>query len=167
LVADVRASARDLAFDWKDGAEAYLGATVPAYPNLFFLGGPNTGLSHSSMVFMLESLMNYVVDAARTIRARRIDAVAVRPEVSAKYNAELQSLFPGTVWSSGCKSWYQAKNGKNVAIWPSFTFEFRRRTRRFDASNYELVVAGASGPRSESPRIGAGSRNDAAVSAHG
>jgi len=150
---------------WADGAEAYRGATVPGFPNLFFVGGPNTGLSHSSMIFMLESLMNYVVDAVQTMRREGIDQVSVKPEVAKQFNRELQSRFSGTVWASGCRSWYQAKNGNNVALWPGFTFDFRRMTRRFDLPNYEAtrrepLGRGAADPRATKP---AGAPRESAV----
>jgi cation diffusion facilitator CzcD-associated flavoprotein CzcO len=124
---------------WKDGPEAYLGATVPGFPNYFLVAGPNTGLSHTSMIFMLESAMSYALDAIEKMRARGIAHVDVRPEVCARYNDEIQARLDGTVWSSGCKSWYLAPNGKNVSIWPSFTFEYRRRTQRFDLESYTVV----------------------------
>lgn len=125
---------------WKDGAMAYLSATVPDFPNLFFLCGPNSGLSHSSMVFMLESSMSYVIDAVRTMRVRRIERVSVKADVFTRYNEDIQRRFPGTVWSSGCKSWYQTGSGKNVAIWPGFTFQYRSLTKHFRLRDYEIVA---------------------------
>ena len=50
--------------------QAYKGTTVAGYPNLFFLVGPNTGLGHTSIVFMIESQIAYVLDALRTMRSR-------------------------------------------------------------------------------------------------
>jgi cation diffusion facilitator CzcD-associated flavoprotein CzcO len=130
---------RTLEEQWQDGAEAYLATSVPGFPNLFLLSGPNSGLGHTSMIFMLESLMAYIVDAVRAMERLGLEQVEVREEVSSAYNALLQGRFPGTVWSKGCKSWYLAKDGRNIAIWPGFTFEFRRRTRRFDAESYLTV----------------------------
>jgi cation diffusion facilitator CzcD-associated flavoprotein CzcO len=124
---------------WSGGIEAYLAATVSGFPNMFFICGPNSGLSHSSMIFMIESSINYVVDALETMRRRGIAAVDVRADVMARYNADLARKLTGTVWDSGCASWYLDQNGRNVALWPGFTFEFRRRTRHFDAKHYALV----------------------------
>ena len=70
---------RDLNEEWKGGAEAYLGTTVAGFPNLFLLIGPNTGLGHNSMVFMIESQVAYVLDAIRTMHERRLRHVEVRP----------------------------------------------------------------------------------------
>ncbi len=134
---------RDLSEAWRDGAEAYLGTTVSGFPNLFLIVGPNTGLGHSSMVFMIESQARYVVDALRTMRARGLRAVDVRADAQAAYNREIQARLAKTVWQSGgCTSWYQTRTGKNTTLWPGYTFEFRLRTRAFDPSVYD-VVSGA------------------------
>jgi cation diffusion facilitator CzcD-associated flavoprotein CzcO len=122
---------------WQDGAEAYLGTTVAGFPNLFLLVGPNTGLGHNSMVFMIESQIAYVLDAVKRMRARNLRLVDVRPDVQAAYNARIQERLKSTVWATGCMSWYLTRSGKNTTLWPGFTFEYRWRTRRFDAAAYE------------------------------
>ncbi len=124
---------------WRETAEAYLGTTVPGFPNLFIMMGPNVGLGHNSMVYMIESQIAYAMGALERMRSRRIDALDVRPEVSRKYNDEIQARLAKTVWASGCKSWYQNKAGKVVALWPGATYEFRARTKRFDAESYEEI----------------------------
>lgn len=134
---------RNLNDAWKGGIEAYLGASIAGFPNLFLLLGPNTGLGHSSMVFMIESQVAYVLDAIETMRAHNLKLVDVRPDTQSKYNARLQERLADTVWASGCASWYRAHDGRNTTLWPGFTFEFRLRTRRFDADRYELVAKDA------------------------
>ena len=136
---------RELDEVWRDGAEAYLGSTVSGFPNLFLLVGPNTGLGHSSMVFMIESQVAYVLDAVRKMRARGWKAVDLRADAQARYNDRIQERLEHTVWSSGCMSWYLTRSGKNTTLWPGFTFEFRRRTRRFDEDAYECVSSPAAG----------------------
>jgi cation diffusion facilitator CzcD-associated flavoprotein CzcO len=123
-----------------DSPRAYLGTAMAGFPNLFKIIGPNTGLGHSSMVFMIESQLAYVMDAIRTMHERAIATVEVRPEAVAAFNEELQEMLQGTVWSSGCASWYLDASGRNTTLWPDFTFRFRERTRRFDADAYELRV---------------------------
>jgi len=130
---------RELNEVWRDGAEAYLGTTIAGFPNLFLLIGPNTGLGHSSMIFMIESQVAYVLDAIRTMRARRLKLVDLRAEAQQRYNERIQKRLEGTVWSSGCMSWYLTRTGKNTTIWPGFTFEFRWKTRHFDADAYEML----------------------------
>jgi cation diffusion facilitator CzcD-associated flavoprotein CzcO len=130
---------QSLADAWRDGPQAYLGATVSGFPNLFICIGPNTGLGHSSMVFMIESQIAYVLDCLRTMDRRRLRTVEVRTEAQAAFNAALQRRMRGTVWTSGCASWYLHANGRNTTLWPGFTWEYRLRTRRFDASKYTLT----------------------------
>ncbi|MEA2190210.1 MAG: hypothetical protein QOI73_331 [Solirubrobacteraceae bacterium] len=130
--------------------QAYLGTAMPGFPNLFKIIGPNTGLGHSSMVFMIESQLAYVMDAIREMDEREIASVEVRPAAVEAFNAELQAKMPGTVWATGCGSWYLDARGRNTTLWPDFTFRFRSRTRRFDADAYELRV-GAAEPAGVTP----------------
>ncbi len=90
---------------------------------------------------MLESQVRYILDCLRTMRRCDLRAVEVRAEAQAAYNAEMQRRMHGTVWTSGCASWYLDAHGRNSTLWPGFTFEFRRRTRRFDPQPYDVVVA--------------------------
>jgi len=120
------------------GIRAYLGATFAGFPNLFKLIGPNTGLGHSSMIYMIESQIAYVLDALRVMDERALTSVDLRRPVSAAYNDQLQARMPRTVWASGCASWYLDASGRNTTLWPDYTFRFRHRLRRFDPRAYEL-----------------------------
>ena len=122
---------------WRDGARAYLGCTVPGFPNLFLLVGPNTGLGHNSMVLMIESQLRYVIDALARMDRAHLGSVDVKWDVANRFNDELQWRLQGTVWMTGCKSWYQTRDGKITTLWPGSTLEFRRRTRRFRLADYE------------------------------
>jgi cation diffusion facilitator CzcD-associated flavoprotein CzcO len=135
---------RTLSDVWSGSPEAYKGAAVAGFPNLFLLVGPNTGLGHNSIVFMIEAQVDYVGDALATMRRRGAPRVEVRPEAQAAYNAEVQELTRGTVWvSGGCASYYIDRNGRNSSLWPTFTWPFRRRTREFDEGAYALGAATA------------------------
>jgi cation diffusion facilitator CzcD-associated flavoprotein CzcO len=130
---------------WNPTAEAYLGTTVAGFPNMFLLVGPNTGLGHNSLLYMIESQIAYVVDAVRAMARHGLDSVEVRPEVQDTYNRELQARMEGSVWvSGGCNSYYLDASGKNPTIWPGFTFRFRQRTARFRPEDY--VVTPTSSP---------------------
>ena len=113
---------------WRQSVRNYLGITVSGFPNLFLLMGPNTGLGHNSMVFMIEAQVRYAVDAIRQMRSQKLATIDVRPEVESAFHAEMQHRLAGTVWTSGCSSWYMAPGG-DVLLWPGFTFEYWRRTR--------------------------------------
>ena len=130
---------RSLSETWRGSPQAYLGTTVAGFPNLFLFYGPNSNLGHSSIVYMLESQMEYALGGLRALRERGADAFDLRPEAQAAYNAEMQARLAGSVWNSGCGSWYLDRNGRNSIMWPGFTFEFRRRTRRFDSEAYRFT----------------------------
>ncbi len=115
----------------------YLGTVVPGFPNYFQLTGANTGLGHSSMLLMIESQLTFIADGIAKTEAGG-GRFEVRPEVAAAYNAELQRKLPRTVWGSGCSSWYLDKEGRNLTLWPGFTFDFRRRTREFRLSDFRI-----------------------------
>src|SRR4051812_648485 len=124
---------------WTESMQAYLGTSVAGFPNMFMLVGPNTGLGHNSIVFMIESQVEYVLDAMRMMDARGVASVDVRREVQDAYNAELEDRLKDTVWSTGgCASWYLDDTGRNTTLWPGSTWPFRQRTRRFDPACYTL-----------------------------
>ena len=123
---------------WEGSPRAHLGSTVPGFPNLFMLLGPNTGLGHSSMVYMIESQVAYVIEALKEMRRRGAGTAEVRAEAVRDFNEALDRRMEDTVWSTGCSSWYLDDTGRNATLWPDWTFAFRRRAARFDAAEYEL-----------------------------
>ncbi len=129
---------QSLAESWHTDPNAYLGTTVSGFPNLFLLIGPNTGLGHNSMIFMIESQLSYILDCLRLMERRNLQAVEVQPQMQEAFAAEMQRRMESTVWVSGCTSWYLNANRRNTTLWPGFTFEFWRRTRHFDPQHYKL-----------------------------
>ena len=124
---------------WNGSPQAFLGTTVAGFPNLFLLYGPNLNLGHSSIVYMLEAQIHYVMEALRSMRVRGAGSIEVRPEVQEGWNDEIQRRLRRTVWNTGgCQSWYLDANGRNSVQWPDFTFMFRRRVDRFDPDDYVL-----------------------------
>lgn len=136
-----------LADSWQAGMSAYLGTACHGFPNAFMLVGPNTGLGHSSMIYMIESQVAHVMEALRAMDRRGAAEIEVRGEAQAAYNAELQRKLEGTVWNSGgCRSWYLDAHGRNTTLWPSFTFRFRELAQTFDPGDYFLSPNGAPAP---------------------
>jgi cation diffusion facilitator CzcD-associated flavoprotein CzcO len=117
----------------------YKGTAFPGFPNLYMLGGPNTALGHSSIIFMHESQLKYATKAIRA--ALRSDAL-IEPDATAaaRWTTQLRAKLPGTVWDTGCSSWYLNAEGINTIIWPDFTFAFRRATRRFDPRDHQITT---------------------------
>ena len=126
---------RRLHDDWRDGAEAYLGLTVPGYPNLFLLYGPNTN-GVNSIIFMHEAQVHYVMRALRALARWGRGSLEVREGVSARYNRRLQSALQGTVWTAGCTNYFRAADGRIVTQLPYSGGRYWLRTRVFDRWRY-------------------------------
>jgi cation diffusion facilitator CzcD-associated flavoprotein CzcO len=126
----------DLEQRWAMRPQAYLGTAMRDFPNLFLLVGPNTGLGHNSMIFMIEAQVDLVLNCLDALETRRARSIEVRPEVEARFNAELQSRLQRSVWATGCRSWYLNEDGSNSSLWPDFTFRFRGRARRFRPADW-------------------------------
>ena len=131
----------DLVDRWnREGVEAHRGVTVADMPNLFFLLGPNTGLGHNSVVFMIESQIRYVAKAIAAVDRARAQAVAPTRAAQDEFNADLQGDLSRTVWSTGgCRSWYMDSHGVNRTLWSGMTWQYWLALRRFKASEYAFL----------------------------
>lgn len=135
--ADAEGVAAELGAVWRTNpAASHLGITVAGFPNLFLLVGPNTGLGHNSIIFMIECQVDYIVRALKSLRDRKLRVVQLRADVQGDDYAAIQQKMKGTVWSSGCKSWYQHADGHIDTLWPGYTWEYWLKTRRFLAADY-------------------------------
>jgi cation diffusion facilitator CzcD-associated flavoprotein CzcO len=130
---------RELNDEWRRSLRNYLGISVSGFPNMFLLMGPNTGLGHNSMIFMIEAQARYAADALRALRTRDLAYIDVRPSVEQAFRAHLGRRMKNTVWTSGCQSWYQTPDG-DVFLWPGATFDYWRRTRRVQLADYECAA---------------------------
>lgn len=148
LGTDVRGrGGRRLADDWREGPEGYLGVAVAGYPNYFMLVGPNSGLGHNSIVFMIEAQVRYVVQCLAWIAGGRLDPVEVRPEVQRTWNDDLAKRFertvwrdkPGSAWQLPCRSWYVDANGRNTTLWPGMSWGYWMLTRKPDPRDYRAA----------------------------
>jgi cation diffusion facilitator CzcD-associated flavoprotein CzcO len=151
----------DLVDRWnREGIGAHRGITVADVPNLFFLLGPNTGLGHNSVVFMIESQIRYVVDAIKT--CDKLGARALAPTRAAQdaFNDELQLKLADSVWSTGgCSSWYLDEHGRNTVLWGGYTWQYWMATRSLKPAEYQFsgLLRAHRGPTS--------ARSDTAASA--
>lgn len=136
------ADGRTLAEHWSGGMEALRGCTATGFPNFMTLIGPNTGLGNSSMILMIESQLNYMVDYLRTLDALAAGgtkaALDPKPEAVQAWNAHVQDRMRRSVWNSGCDSWYLDANGRNTTVWPGTTAEFRKVTREVRLEEYQV-----------------------------
>ncbi|MGH8346789.1 MAG: flavin-containing monooxygenase [Pseudomonas sp.] len=124
---------------WAQYPRAYLGTALPDFPNLFIVTGPNTGIGHTSALFIIESQMNYILDCIRTLKTQGLRSIEVRHEAERTYTEMIHREMERTVWKSGgCHSWYQSKSGHVIAMFPGFSFSFHRLTRALKPADHIL-----------------------------
>jgi cation diffusion facilitator CzcD-associated flavoprotein CzcO len=131
---------RNLGKEWaSEGMRTHLGITVSGFPNLFFLLGPNTGLGHNSVVFMIEAQISYVAEAVRMVESAGAKSLDAREDVQERFNVEIQRKLAKGIWTrGGCKSWYLDAKGVNRTIWPGFTWRYWLDTRKVKTGDFEL-----------------------------
>ncbi|WP_040794455.1 flavin-containing monooxygenase [Nocardia higoensis] len=122
------------------GARAYLGMSVPRFPNLFMMYGPNTNVGAGSIIYMLESQARYIRQVVSYVTARPGRYLAVRADVEQNWDDWLQRRLKKTPWNF-CSSWYRNAAGRITNNWPAVTALFRWKTRRFDPGEYEVGQA--------------------------
>jgi cation diffusion facilitator CzcD-associated flavoprotein CzcO len=125
---------------WSVGAHAHLGITVPGFPSMFLMYGPNTNTSGGSIVFYEEAQAAYIRQALVELATRGAGSVEVRPEVEAASDRAVQERFAGTAWTR-CDSWYRDEGGRIVANWPGYMSEYAERVRVLDPSEFTFAPA--------------------------
>ena len=129
----------------REGPIAHRGTTIADVPNAFMLLGPNTGLGHNSMVYMIESQIHYVAEAIKAVDKAGAEALAPTRAASDAFNAALQEKLGHSVWNTGgCSSWYLDEHGNNRVLWGGYTWQYRLATRRLDRARVPVLRVGAS-----------------------
>jgi cation diffusion facilitator CzcD-associated flavoprotein CzcO len=135
-----RADGMSLAQSWAGDMRALRGTTIAGFPNLCMVIGPNTGLGHNSMIYMIESQLNYILDYLDTLDRTGAAAMDTRPGAQQRWCDDVERRMASTVWTTGgCVSWYLNAAGRNPTLWPGTTIGFRRATRRVDPAEYKLI----------------------------
>jgi len=132
---------RTLAQEWAEVARAYLGLSVPGFPNMFLLYGPNTNGGTGSVIYTIEAGIGHVLAALGELERAEASRIEVRREAAERFDAELRDALAGTVWHSGCTNWYVDENGNDPQQWPWLWSTYRRRTARLAPGAYELSGA--------------------------
>ncbi len=129
---------RRLAQVWDDHAEAYCGATIAGFPNYYMTTGPNTGVGTTSVVYMAEHSIRWILDCIETAGADKL--LSVRPEAQKRYNEEIHAALATRVWSTGCKSWYRREDGRIETLYPHNARTFARQMAEVRLEDFELTV---------------------------
>jgi cation diffusion facilitator CzcD-associated flavoprotein CzcO len=130
---------RTLAEEWAAVPRAYLGVTVPGFPNLFLIYGPNTNGGTGSVIFTIEAGVGHVLAALDALDHAGARTIEVRREAAEAFDRELRAALAGTVWHSGCTNWYVDENGHDPNQWPWLFTTYRRRTARLEPAAYTLT----------------------------
>jgi cation diffusion facilitator CzcD-associated flavoprotein CzcO len=136
-MAVIGAGGHTLADEWTETPKAYLGLSVPAFPNMFLLYGPNTNGGTGSVISTIESGMRHVLAALEELRLRDARQIEVRRDVADEFHSDVKRALGGTVWN-GCGNWYLDANGHSPNQWPWSWTTYARRTRQLEAGAYQL-----------------------------
>jgi cation diffusion facilitator CzcD-associated flavoprotein CzcO len=128
-----------LAQEWAEVARAYLGLSVPGFPNMFLLYGPNTNGGTGSVIYTIEAGVGHVIAALGELDRAEAKRIEVRREAAERFDRELRDALAGTVWHSGCTNWYVDENGNDPQQWPWLWSTYRRRTAKLAPGAYALA----------------------------
>jgi cation diffusion facilitator CzcD-associated flavoprotein CzcO len=137
------AGGRTLAQEWAGVPRAYYGLTVPGFPNLFLIYGPNTNGGTGSVVSTIEAGLNHVIAALAALDRAGARRIEVRRQAADAFDRELRKALSATVWHTGCTNWYVDEHGNDPNQWPWLWSTYRRRTARLAPGAYALEAAPA------------------------
>jgi cation diffusion facilitator CzcD-associated flavoprotein CzcO len=143
------AGGQTLSQAWAGVPRAYYGLSVPGFPNMFLIYGPNTNGGTGSVIYTIEAAIRHVISALGELDRTGARAIAVKRESAEAFDRQLRTALRQTVWHTGCTSWYLDENGNDPNQWPWLWSAYRKRTQKIDPSAYSLLSA----PRSP---VGAG-----------
>jgi len=132
---------QSLANRWKDdNPRAYLGITVPNFPNFFMMYGPNTNLAHGgSAIFHSECQTRYIMSALRELIEKDYHSMECKELIHDKFNEKVDSIHSEMVWSHpGVGSWYKNKKGRVFATSPWRMLDYWEMTRNFNYDDYSF-----------------------------
>ena len=134
-----------LADVWGDSANAYKGVSVPDFPNLFCLYGPNTNIVHGgSIIYQVECQIHYVMQCLTQMLDKGINAIDVRDQVNEAYNEKVQAISRTLAWGHpNVESWYKNSDGRVVNNSPFSLQQYWEVTHELDLGDYHLEQAGS------------------------
>ncbi len=128
---------------WAQGMLAHDSVAVHGYPNLFIINGPNTGLGHNSVVYIIEAQVDYILGALDHADAHGCAVLEADAAAQQRYVDALDARAQGSVWlAGGCRSWYvDERSGRLTLVWPGFAYAFRDANGRFHPETYRQTPA--------------------------
>ena len=127
-----------LSEEWADGNTAYRAIAVPKFPNFFMLGGPHSPIGNFSFLMTVERQLAYLLQLVSLLQSGSAREISPRSVATEAYNDALREKVAGSIWASGCRSWYIDKNG-NVASYPWSYEKFERDMHAPMLEDFELA----------------------------
>lgn len=124
---------------WARTARAHRTIAIPGFPNLFMVIGPNSPFGNFPLIQVSEAQIDYILQLMRPLREGRARAVQPTPQAMQSFNQALKDSMHGTIWQTGCKSWYLDADGW-PALWPWTFDKFEQDMAAPDMAEYELVA---------------------------
>ena len=122
---------------WAVNQEAYQGACIAGFPNFYLVTGPNTGVATTSVVFMIEQQVHFIMQLIK--RAGREKLISVKQKAQDRYNDMIHSALKDTVRTSGCKSRYIREDGRNTTLYPYIGRTFRKQSKKVNFNDFNVV----------------------------
>lgn len=123
---------------WKEEPKNYLGMTINGFPNFFMMYGPNINLGSNSMLIMIEAQGKYIAECVTSLKKNNWKAIEVKSDVLNKYYEEIQQRLNKMLWANHENSWYKSENGIITNNWPGRTWEYIRRAKKVNYSDYHV-----------------------------
>jgi cation diffusion facilitator CzcD-associated flavoprotein CzcO len=133
------AEGRTLEQEWGHIPRAYLGMSVPGFPNMFLLYGPNTNGGSGSVIHVIESGMGHVIAALNELHVAGARRIAITRRGAEEFDRELRARLAQSVWHTGCTNWYVDERGNDPNQWPWLWTTYKRRTSTIDRDVYEVA----------------------------
>jgi len=127
---------KDMARAWGQNPKTYYGITSADTPNMFFLLGPSTGLGHNSVLFMIETQVDFAIKVIGFMMKHNLSSIQSTDKACQDFVDEVDEKMKGMVWSSACKSWYQNDQGRVTALWWSSCSHYWWRLRNFKPDHF-------------------------------
>jgi cation diffusion facilitator CzcD-associated flavoprotein CzcO len=125
---------------WAQGPRTYRSVTLPGFPNYFMIVGPNSPIGNISIIDVSETQTQYILDCIERVAGAEGKAIVPKREAAEAFQASLRDAMKGTIWVTGCNSWYIDPDG-TPTLWPWSADHFHKVMRRPEFSDFELVDA--------------------------
>lgn len=122
---------------WREHAYAYRSVSVPDFPNLFMMVGPNSPIGNFSLIQVAELQIDYILQLIEQVTAGRCDQISASRSATEEFNAAIAEAMQGTIWVTGCRSWYLNETGR-PATWPWNLQRFVTEMQSPDLADFDL-----------------------------